>query len=406
MGYPFMRKVLFVRPDRQSCEALKNSLHPVLNQWHTAFAVGAVEAFEQMESNPWDIVIANLQSDNDKSFFFSVRESFPAIVRIGLVDQSRTKLPVASLVHQFLMKPFTLDELSVAVERSCRLRDLLDGEAMSRTVGDLGELPSAPVVYMKLVERLDEPDTSVEEIAEIVERDIAISAKLLRVVNSALFRTSQEIATVKMAASYLGLNVIKNLVLSTEISNQFDKMEKISGFSIEQLQIHSRLTAEIAKSMNLSREVRDAAIVASLLHDIGKLVLASKVPVRLSWLLSTAAEQERPLYEIEEELWGITHAEIGAYLLSLWGLPTSITEAIAYHHTPDRVPHCHFDALAAVYTANLLAHEQDGTNVKTKSAIDDRFLHKLGVSEELPRWKVLAEMEGLRQSGAPSSWRK
>jgi HD-like signal output (HDOD) protein len=401
-----MRKILFVQPDQQHCEALKTSLHPQLNQWHTAFVVGAVAAFEQMESSPWDIVIANLQSDDDKSFFFTVREAFPAIVRIGLVNQTRSSLPVASLVHQFLMRPFRLEELAVAVERSCRLRDLLEGELMSRTVGDLGDLPSAPTVYMKLVEKLDQRDTSIEEIAEIVEDDVAISAKLLRLVNSALFRTSQEIATVQMAATYLGLNIIKNLVLSTEVYSQFEKTPKIAGFSIEELQVHSRLTADIARSMNLSREVRDAAIVASLLHDVGKLVLAWKVPVRLNWLMSTAADQQRPLYQIEEELWGITHAEIGAYLLSLWGLPTSITEAIAYHHTPARVPHCHFDALGAVYAANLLAHEHDGSTTDTRGLWDHRFLEEMGVSDELPRWKVLAEMEGLRHFATPSSPRR
>jgi HD-like signal output (HDOD) protein len=354
-----------------------------------------------MESSPWDIVVANLQTDDDKSFFFTIREAFPVIVRIGIVVQSRSALPVASLVHQFLMKPFRLEELVVAVERSCRLRDLLDGELMSRTVGDLGDLPSAPTVYMKLVEKLDQPDTSIEEIAEIVENDVAISAKLLRLVNSALFRTSREIATVHMAASYLGLNIIKNLVLSTEVYSQFEKGPKVPGFSIEQLQIHSRLTADIARSMNLSSELRDAAIVASLMHDVGKLVLAWKVPVRMNWLLATAADQRRPLYQIEEELWGITHAEIGAYLLSLWGLPTSITEAIAYHHSPSQVPHCQFDALGAVYAANLLAHEHDGSTTDTRSLWDHRFLQEMGVSDELPRWKVLAEMEGLKQPGSP-----
>jgi HD-like signal output (HDOD) protein len=401
-----MRKILFVQPDERHCELLKASLYPKLNQWHTSFAAGAIAGFAEMEASPWDIVIANLQSDDDKSFFFTVREAFPAVVRIGLVNQTRSSLPVASLVHQFLMKPFRLEELAVAVERSCRLRELLDGEMMSRTVGDLGDLPSAPTVYMKLVEKLDQPDTSIEEIAEIVESDVAISVKLLRLVNSALFRTSREIATVQMAASYLGLNIIKNLVLSTEVYSHFEKGPKIPGFSIEELQVHSRLTADIAKSMNLTREIRDAAIVASLLHDVGKLVLAWKVPVRMDWLISTAADQQRPLFQIEEELWGITHAEIGAYLLSLWGLPTSITEAIAYHHAPDRVPHCHFDALGAVYAANLLAHEQDGSATDNRDLWDYRFLKEMGVSDELPRWKVLAEMEGLKHSASPSSPRR
>lgn len=146
---------------------------------------------------------------------------------------------------------------------------------------------------------------------------------------------------------------------STEVMCIFEKTHEIYGFSKEELQDHARFTARIAAGMNMPNDMRDAAVVASLLHDIGKLVLAWKTPDQFARLLAISREQDRPHYQIEEEICGVTQAEIGAYLLGLWGLPIPITEAIAFHHTPGRVPHRHFDALTAVYVANVLAHELD-----------------------------------------------
>jgi HD-like signal output (HDOD) protein len=392
-----MRRILFIRPESQGSEPFDDLLQPNHNQWDMCVATGAKAVQDQLVKGPWDIVIADLETESGRSQLAVVRAAFPEIVRFGLVNQRRPSPSLVSVVHQFLVRPLEFAELEVAVERACRLKELLHGELMSKTVGELGSLPTAPTVYLKLIETLNKPESSIDQIAEIVETDMTISAKVLQLVNSAIFRTNREIATVKMATTYLGLNIIKNLVLSTEVMSVFSRAQKIPGFSIEELQAHARLTASIAGIMYLSNEARDAAIVASLLHDIGKLVLAWKMPERFARLLALSREQNRPLYQIEEELCGITHAEIGAYLLGLWGLPIPITEAIAFHHTPARMPHHHFDALGAVYVANVLAHEVDGSLRQGHELWDSRLLKSLDVSHKVPVWSVLAQQIGSPQ---------
>jgi HD-like signal output (HDOD) protein len=386
-----MLNILFLHRDPQARQALEDSLASKRGEWNMYFTTDSKSVLSHMESLPIDVLIADFAAARQDSFVEKVRESFPDVVRIALVDRLRSGRSGLSNFHQFLLFPFAMKELEVAVERSCRLRDLLRGEAMSLTVGAIGQLPSAPKVYMKLVEKLDLPDTSVDEIADIIQADVAISAKLLQLVNSALFRTSGEIATVSLAASYLGLTVIRNLVLSTEVFLFFEGSPKTDLFSIEELQKHSQLTAKIAGELDLDKENRETAIVASLLHDVGKLVLAWKMPDRLIRLLAKAEEQERPLYQVEEELSGITHADIGACLLGLWGLPISITEAVAYHHAPEKVPHYRFDALAAVYVANLLAHEHNGHAKQARVDWNIPLLEKMGVAGNLPKWRELAK---------------
>jgi HD-like signal output (HDOD) protein len=135
--------------------------------------------------------------------------------------------------------------------------------------------------------------------------------------------------------------------------------------------------------------------LSPLLHDIGKLVVAYRMPDRCARLLARARAEKQPLYRVEEELWGITHAEVGAYLLGLWGLPIRVTEAIAYHHSPSAVPHQNFDALAAVYVANLLANENEGTDGDQQWDLD--FLEDVGVIDKLPGWRRMAEQVVLSQ---------
>jgi putative nucleotidyltransferase with HDIG domain len=349
----------------------------------------------------WDAVVADLASENGTSLLAKAREFFPEAVRIGVVTPRRLRAPHPSFVHQVVSDPLDFKELEVALERSCRLRDLLRGERICQTVGELGELPTAPGVYLQLVKKLNRPETSIGEIAAIIEGDAGTSARLLQLVNSIIFRTSHEIVTVKMAASFLGLDVIKNVVLSMEAFQAFQKIPSVPGFSLDDLQGHCRLTAAIAGQLQLPSEVRDAAIVASLLHDIGKLVIAYKMPDRFARLVSRAQAEQKPLYQIEEELWGITHAEVGAYLLGLWGLPLRVTEAIAYHHAPSAVPHQRFDALAAVYVANLLAHENEET--ASNHEWDLGFLEGVGATAHLPVWRTMAREMALAQQESASA---
>jgi HD-like signal output (HDOD) protein len=392
-----MRKLLFVPADPRISQALEQGLRSQRERWQWCIASNAGIAEDRLAENDLDGVVADLGWDTGRAILIKARESFPEVARIGVVSPGQLKIPRPSpaYVQQVISNLLDLRELDVAVERSCRLRDVLRGERICQTVGELGELPSAPAVYLELMENLEQADVSVGEIAEIIEGDAAISAKLLQMVNSSVFRTSREIATIKMAAGFLGLEVVKNLVLSLGAFQAFESLPAMHDFSLSALQAHGRFTAAIAGQLGLAKDVRDAAIVASLLHDIGKLVLAYKMPDRFARLVARARTEKRALYRIEEELWGITHAEVGAYLLGLWGLPIRVTEAIAYHHAPSSVPHHSFDAVAGVYVANLLAHENDGSAEPREC--DLALLETLGVANQLPSWKEMATRTSLLQ---------
>ena len=126
-----------------------------------------------------------------------------------------------------------------------------------------------------------------------------------------------------------------------------------------------------------------------MLHDVGKLVLVTRLPEQALAIAAAAAETGRPWHELEEEVLGVTHAEIGAYLLGLWGLPQQTVEALAFHHTPERLSRTAFDVLSAVYVADVLIDEemvaQNLGGAELSGPLDDEYLATLGVADQVRR---------------------
>ena len=187
---------------------------------------------------------------------------------------------------------------------------------------------------------------------------------------------------------------IRSLVLSLEIFRVFAPKAPVQGFNLESLHTHARLSAHIAARLPVPRHLAEITMAAGMLHDVGKLVLAWKFPDRFRGLLAQAVEEHLPLYKVEEREHGFSHAEIGGYLLGLWGLPYILVEAVALHHGPNRVPHEYFDAVSAVHVANLLAHELDPPlpegSLENDTMPSPEELTALGVGDDLAAWRAMA----------------
>jgi HD-like signal output (HDOD) protein/ActR/RegA family two-component response regulator len=392
-----MRRVLFVDDEGRILEELRRMLRPQRHEWEMAFARSGHAALALMEASPFDVIVSDMRMPgmDGAALLAHVREAYPQVVRIILSDHTElsTALRVVPVAHQFLAKPCDAETLRVAIERACHLKALLHDEPIRRTVGALCELPSLPRTYHALTLALADPNTSTQKIARIVEFDVGISTKILQLVNSAFFGIARSITNVENAVNYLGISTLKSLVLSVEVFRVFAPKRPLAGFSLEDLQRHARLTAYIAARLPVPKHLADIAMVAGMLHDVGKLIMAWKLPERFRKLLAEVQEEQCPLYKVEEREYGFSHAEIGAYLLGLWGLPYAVVEAVALHHAPNRVPHQNFDAASAVYIANLLTRELDSSPPSLgESGLQNKeeYLVSLGVQKHLPHWRAMA----------------
>jgi putative nucleotidyltransferase with HDIG domain len=394
-----MKQILFVDDERSILEGLQRMLRPQRHEWEMAFAPGGEAALSMMETENFDVVVSDMRMPgmDGAALLEQVREKYPSVLRFILsgyteLEASLRAVPVA---HQFLLKPCDPDALRGAIERATSLVEVLNSKMLTSMVGSLKDLPSLPRTYRELRDVLSQPDASINQVVRIVEQDVAICAKVLQLVNSAFFGVTRNISDIKTAVSYLGINVLQNLVLSVEAFRCFQTKKPIPGFSIEEFYSHSQLTARIAGGMPRKGILPSAIVVAGLLHDVGKLVIAERTPDHFARALAGAKLEKRPLFSIEEELCGVSHAEAGAYLLSLWGLPYPVVEAVAHHHHPERIPQSHIDMISVVYVANLLAHEHSGERTGggalVQSAIDPKILALPDVAEQLPQWHQMAE---------------
>lgn len=394
-----MKRILFVDDEPLVLEGLQRMLRPQRKEWEMEFAASGAQALTILETHPFDVIVTDMRMPemDGAALLEEVQRRFPGVVRMVLsgyfeMEMAMRAVPVA---HQYLAKPSDPEKLREAIERACSFVSLMADETARRVVGTIGSLPSLPRTCTALLDAIKNPDVAIDEIGRIIEQDVGMTAKVLQLVNSAFFGLLQEITTVRAAVSHLGLDVLKQLVLSVEVFRTFQPKRRVEGFSLEALQSHSRLAAGIASRLPAKRKVSGEAVVAALLHDTGKLVLAAHVPEQFEQVLQQMRRENRSLLEVEREVTGTGHAEIGAYLLALWGLPMPIVDAVCRHHRPERAADAEpgLDVLALTHLADGLAYDfvkDTACEADGEGLLNLEYLTALGVTEELPGWRQLA----------------
>jgi HD-like signal output (HDOD) protein/ActR/RegA family two-component response regulator len=391
-----MRRVLFVDDDQYVLDGLRDLLRGERAEWDMVFALGGRAALRELETGPFDVVVSDMRMPeiDGASLLRAVQERHPETVRIVLSGQTDIEgaLQAVPVAHQFLAKPCDRDELRGAIARACLTQALLADSSVRGAAGGAESLPSAPSLYSRLVAASADPETTMDDIGSLVESDIAMCAKVLQLVNSAFFGLGRQISSARDAVVYLGMAPLRALVLSAGAFRAFTPAAHIEGFSVDALEAHSALVARVAAEMLPDRHESAEAFTAGVLHDVGTLILAVQRPDKLAAVIAAARDEGRPRHALEQEQLGVTHAEVGAYLLSLWRLPPIIVEAVEHHHAPRLRELAGLDPGAAVYIADRLVAEQEAAHADHRPCepIDEEYLARLGVIDRLDGWRQVA----------------
>jgi HD-like signal output (HDOD) protein/CheY-like chemotaxis protein len=384
-----MKRILFVDDEPNVLQGLKRMLRPMRKEWDMAYAGGGEEALTMMEESPFDVVISDMRMPgmDGAQLLTEVTRRYPNTVRIVLSGQSEKEAIFKAIgkTHQYLSKPCNPEVLKQTVARACALRDLLSNEELKSLASQMDQMPSMPEIYLELVEELKEESPSLPLISRLISQDVAMTAKILQLVNSAFFGIRRRITTVDMAVNYLGLENVSSLVLAANVFSQFQSKGAIKGFSMESLWSHSGLVGRnaqtIVKQEDRTKEEIDDAMTAGLLHDCGKLIFASNMPEEYARVMALRDSEQMSLCAAEEQVLGTNHSVIGAYLLGVWGLPDAIVEAVAFHHNPDACPVSGFSALTAVHVANAASH-----GAGEKAPLSMGYLHECGLADNVENW--------------------
>jgi HD-like signal output (HDOD) protein len=411
-------RIIFVDDETRVLDGIRRLLYPMRAVWQISFAGSGPEALEIMSRHPFDVIVTDVRMPgmDGTELLSRVKELYPAAVRIVLSGQSDRDLTLKSAVsaHQYLCKPCDADSLRVTIARAVALKATFTDPALQALVSGAGTLPSIPSLYLELMDRLADPDGCAQDVASVIAKDPAMTAKILQLSNSAFFGVSRRISDTRDAVLYLGMDTLKSLALSVKVFSQFP-VRRSSRFSIEDLGKHTILTGILARKIavaeGLSRQQIEDSFMAGLLHDIGKLVLVTAAPEKYEQAMRFAEVNGVHRRDAEQQVFGTTHGEIGTYLLWLWGLPDSVVEAVGYHHSPGTCPGRQLGPLTAVHAANAIVHEKGPADSGATApeldpvrpdmvGLDMEYLDQLGLTARIPVWRALIEQAAQEQRAA------
>jgi HD-like signal output (HDOD) protein/ActR/RegA family two-component response regulator len=353
-----VKRILFVDDEERVLDGLRRSLRSKRQVWELSFATSAAAAIDELGRGPFDVVVSDMRmpSMDGAEFLRRVELLQPQAARIVLSGQMEESaaMRAATVAHRFLTKPCEPAALEAAICRTLDLRDLLGSEDLRRCLGGMVTLPSLPAACLALNRVLSDKNGSIAQVCAIIEESVGMSAKVLQLVNSAFFGASRRVTDVQQAVSYLGMNTIRNLVLAESLFTAFGSNQLVDA---EREQQHSLLASRIARQLLPDAKLAQVAATAALLHDAGSLALAHRLGEQQRQNVEQARQRGVPLHVVERECFGVTHAEVGAYLLGLWALPHDVLEAVAGHHAPFDADVRTLDVTAAVRIAVALAAE-------------------------------------------------
>ncbi len=392
-----MIRILFVDDEADVLQGMRRTLREMRHEWTMEFATSGAAALEELAKTPVDVIVSDMRMPGMDGWELlgEVKKLYPQTVRLVLSGhaEARSIMRAVGTAHQYLAKPCESGTLKAAISQTYRLRDLLSSDRLARLVGRVDTLPSAPKAFQEILACLQGPNASVADAAKIIGRDVAMTANVIKLVNSAFFGIRQPVSTADRAVAYLGLDTLGALVLGHGVFKS-GVTTGVEGFSLERLWQHSLDVAAAARMVAVSQKLPpmvDEAHLGGMLHDVGKVVFATRL----------AAGSDGPAVSAEDAFAQMEahHAEVGAYLLGLWGFPNSIVEAVAFHESPSKAMAEGLSLPALLHIADRLVHQRHSQNSAAVRELEPGLLEALGLADRWPVW--LAELDSLDSAQKP-----
>jgi len=386
------KHVLFVDDEENVLTGLKRTVRSLRHEIDASFVHSGQQALQFLAENECDVLVTDMRMPglDGAELLREVASEYPQIIRILLSGQCDLDSFIGSAcpAHQLLAKPCEADALKRTIERTIALRSLLNDESIRCIVMQMNTLPSPPTLYLRIEEELQQANSSMQRIGAIIGEDIGMTAKLLQLVNSPFFGFNRNIDSPAQAAALLGSNMVQFIMLHLQtFAISEPGLERV----MEQISEHCMQVAKLARAITKLEGQSSAsclhAYLGGMMHDLGRLIIAVNMPEDFHAITTQVEYSSHPAWKIEQQQIGATHAEIGAYLLALWGLPEHVVEIVRFHHTPGS---CTLDdcfALAAVHVADAVVHHGQLDKEDFVTHLDMDYLDRLGFSGRVADWQ-------------------
>jgi len=385
-------RILFVDDAPRILDELRRQAPLLGDQWESEFLDSASKGLQACKGEPFNVVVADLRMPgmNGAEFLQEIMARYPSTLRLLLAEDAERDLAMQGLArtHQFLVKPCDLALLRSVVDFTREQGRKVGNDHVRELVARIGQLPAVPDLYREITSLLESDRGSVEQLGAVVGKDIAMTAMILKLANSAFFSLRQHVTNPAEAVSYLGVDLLRALVLAHGLFGQVGAF-RVPTFTISHLWQHCLAVGAGARRIAIVEGCGQRAnefFTAGLLHDIGILILASRFPEDYAKVLETNRRSGGDLESSEFHIFGATHGEVGAYLLALWGIPEPVVQAAACHHGIAAQPVRGFTPAVAVHVADTHYGYDPDHEIFAKARLDQTYLMDLGLSDRLPIW--------------------
>ena len=388
------KRILFVDDEPPVLNLLQTLFRHANPDWESCFAERASRALALMDEEPFDVIVSDMRMPemNGAQLLEQVSLRYPRTARLILSGYADQPLSVQALAHahQYLSKPFTLAGLQSALNRIFGARRFVPDPALQQALGALHLLPSGPSVHEVFSRNVASPAVTNEQLGGCLAQDIALTAKALQLVHSAFFGASRPLTLAKECAQALGTGLLRSLTAANRFALA-PPGPTIAGLDLDALNRHCVATGlRASRIMSAERATPDAvkvAFTAGVLHGIGRLALALSFPDHHTEAMRRFEAREASLAEAEHEVFGVTHADAGAYLLGLWGIPEHIVDIVAHFHRPSDTHARFFGPLTALHAASHFEHASHGLPDPQLHQLDQAHLEAVRVDDRrLTSW--------------------
>lgn len=385
-------RLLFVDDEPRVLEGISRMLRPLRHAWDVRYAGSGAEALRLLEQQRVDVVVSDMRMPgmDGVELLERVADLYPAAARLALSGHADQELLLRAVgpAHQWLAKPCDLTHLRLAIERCVQVRSLIASASLRALATRITALPTPPVLYQRMTTALRRERATLPQLADILEQDAAIAARLLQIANSAAVGAHRPVSSVTEAIQLIGIAAIRSVVLSAHLFATCPA-HPAHGLTLDWLWQHGMAVATAARALarleGQPLDLAEASFAAGLLHDSGLLLLLHHMPEETAQAIAIHRMERIPLIAAEQRVFGADHAQIGAYLLDLWGLPDPLVEAVAMHHAPGNAPMLGFPPLAAVHVADALL--PDGV-VGLSADLDQAWLKANALDERRDAWQA------------------
>ncbi|WP_448568971.1 HDOD domain-containing protein [Thalassotalea ganghwensis] len=313
-------------------------------------------ALKKLSTIKFDAIISldSLGSTTGTELFKVLSLKYPQVIRIGVQSLATVPLTLKAQCHYLYgadTAPVEIVDKLLAIAEN---QKKITREIIVKSVAEVKNLPSPPKIYLQLNALLNKDTTDAKKIAGIIAQDPALSAKVLQISNGSTINKGKPLTCIAEAVAKMGLELLSCVVMTAEL---FSYQPNIPQYSIIGEQLHSLATAKLAASM-VKPELRQITLLASLLHDIGKVVLY-EMDEQLTQTYFNHRSNSSDNLALERQVFGTDHCQVGGYLLHCWNFPYEVISLILYHHTPKQLLTSDFGSSQALYLANCLLNERE-----------------------------------------------